>query len=162
MDEKQYLKMRAKAAEEYKKNLEAIDRVWHMSHPDREPPSSKTRPLALDSPVMRALTGQPEPVASNGSKPFSLSETVKEILAELPDGAEISQPIILNRLTARYPELKPRIQKDQIKAQVAGVLSRMAKSNQLLRIRPSHGSEPSVFKKNIVAGLDIAPARPHG
>lgn len=147
MDEKQYLKMRAKADEEYKKNLEAIDRVWHMSHPDKAPPQPKGSTSASYLPPSDTLASPRSGMSSNGSKPFVLSEAVKEAIAEHPEFADISQPIILQKLVARYPEIKPRIQKDQIKAQIAGMLSRMVKSEDLRRIREHHGSEPAVFRK---------------
>lgn len=159
MDEKQYLRMRARAEEEYRKNLEAIDRVWHMSHPDKAPPTEAKKPAQTVERVADRII-HPVPVIANG---FIVSVAVKEVIQDLPDHTEISQPIILRKILERYPEVKPRIEKDQIKAQIAGALSRMAKANQLLRIRPSHGSEPSVFKKNIVVDLDdTARARPHG
>lgn len=147
MDEKQYLKMHAKADEEYRKNLEAIDRVWHMSHPDKAPPLHKGGSLGLGSPVMQALMTQPKTTPTNGSKPFVLSEAVRQAIEKLPGNADISQPIILRKLLDRYPEIKPRVEKDQIKAQIAGLLSRMAKSDSLERVKAAHGSEPGVFKK---------------
>lgn len=159
MDEKQYLKMRAKAEEEYKKNLEAIDRVWHMSHPDKAPPADPKRPTqAVERLAERGFLAVP--VIANG---FIVSVAVKEAIRQLPENAEVTQPMILRHILDRYPDVKPRIEKDQIKAQIAGVLSRMTKSGQLIRLRPSHGSEPSVFKKLFRADIDdTARARPHG
>jgi hypothetical protein len=130
-----------------------------MSHPDKAPPST---PQQVSQRVEKMAEHgiHPIPVISNG---FIVSVAVKEAIQELPENAEISQPIILRKILERHPEVKPRIEKDQIKAQIAGVLSRMAKGRQLLRVRPSHGSEPSVFKKNIVVDIDdTARQRPHG
>lgn len=159
MDEKQYLKMRAKAEEEYRKNLEAIDRVWHMSHPDKAPPANPKETARMVE-TLAEHSVHLMPVTGNG---FLVSPAVKEVLQELPENAEVSQPIILRKILERYPEVKPRVQKDQIKAQIAGVLSRMAKSNQLQRIRPSHGSEPSVFRKTIQVDVDhTSRPRPNG
>ena len=147
MDAKQYLKMRAKAEDEFKKNLEAIDRVWHMSHPDKAPPVPKAGSLSDVLRVSEAVIRLPEPLASNGHNPFVLSQAIKQIIAEMPYNAEFSQPVILHKLLIVHPELKPRVARDQIKAQIAGLLSRLAKRDEITRIKEGHGSEPSIFKK---------------
>jgi hypothetical protein len=161
MDEKHYLKMRAKADEEYRKNLEALDRVWHMSNPDKPPPVPKTKAQGVEvhhRVSVATLFGDAEPIQTNGTKPFPLSDAVKRVIAQMPEDADISQPIILRRILDIYPEVRPRVQKDQIKAQIAGILSRMTKVNELMRVRDSYGSEPSVFRKS--DGVDHNTARP--
>jgi hypothetical protein len=147
MDEKQYLKMRAKAEDEFKKNLEAIDRVWYISHPDKAPPAPKTPKDADVIHVSSSVVRLPEPLASNGHRPFVLSEAVKQVIAQMPEESGLSQPIILGKLLVKHPDLRPRVEKDQIKAQIAGLLSRMAKRDELIRTKESHGSEPAVFRK---------------
>ena len=142
MDEKQYLKMRAKAEEEYKKNLEAIDRVWHMAHPDKPAPGSGiVRVSASASLSPSAFFG------GSVSTPFVLTNTVDQIVAQMPVGSEVSQPIVLAKLLELHPELKPRVKKDQIKPRIAGRLSKMERRDELMKLRQSHGSEPTVFRK---------------
>src|ERR1041384_1450487 len=110
MDEKQYLRMRAKAEEEYKKNLEAIDRVWHMAHPDKQFPGSTTASTSRGSSPSVSLATSPAP--------FVLTNVVDQIVAKMPDSSEVSQPIVLARLLDLYPELRPRVKKDQIKPRI--------------------------------------------
>lgn len=137
MDEKQYLKMRAKAEEEYKKNLEAIDRVWHMAHPDRPLPGGARFPL---SPSV-------SPNASLAAAPFVLTNTVDQIVRQMPQGSEVSQPIVLAKLLEAHPELKSRVKKDQIKPRIAARLTKMEKRDELVKVQESHGSDPAVFRK---------------
>jgi hypothetical protein len=138
MDEKQYLKMRARAEEEYKKNLEAIDRVWHMAHPDKPLPGTRVSPGASVSPSVSLTASQ---------TPFVLTNVVDRIVAEMPESSEISQPIVLARLLELHPDLRSRVKKDQIKPRIAGRLSKMERQNELIKMRESHGSEPAVFRK---------------
>ena len=84
---------------------------------------------------------------------FIVSLAVKEAIAEMADTQDISQPIILRKLLHKHPEIEPKIEKDQIKAQIAGTLSRLYKAGKLLRVKASHGSEPGIYKKNIVAEM---------
>ena len=149
MDAKQYLKAIAKAAEEYRKNLEAIDRVWAMNHPNTKPPVSPEK-TAKTFERLAEVGIHPAPVASNG---FVLSRAVKDFLIETPENVDISQPTILKRLVADHPDIKSRIEHEQFKAQIAGMLTRMFKKEKLERIKESHGSEPAVYRKK--AGVDI-------
>jgi hypothetical protein len=147
MDEKQYHKAVAKAKEEYEKNLEAINRVWLINHPNTPTPTpAQTTERMVERMAEAGLHATP--LNNNG---FVLSLAVKESIAQLPETQDISQPMILKRLLAQYPEIKPRVKKEQFKPQIAGVLGRLAKAGKLERIKASHGSEPSIFRKKAEA-----------
>jgi hypothetical protein len=74
-------------------------------------------------------------------KGFSLTESIKGLLLHIE--GDITQPLIYDLLTAKYPDVAPYIQR----ASIATTLGKLEDRGVLKVTDPGYGSQPRVYRK---------------
>lgn len=141
MKDEEFKALHIKVEEEARRNHEAIDRVWMMDNPGKTLPIWNV-PTSAPTPSTRAKVGKGKEV-----QPFPLTGEVSRVIDHFQSDADITTRNVVQPLGERFPELAAKVESGMTAAQVAGVLSRLAKQGKLRLAKRGFGSAPNVYRK---------------
>jgi hypothetical protein len=136
ISEREYCKMRAKIEDEYHRNVDALDRIWFLSHPLQAPPQKTTpnqRPAAIAKPAAEV------PNAADGEVLFSKRGAVRAAIHGL--SGHFGSKDIRAALTASDPEASRQITDNQL----SSIIARLAELEEIYAVIPKTGRTPAVY-----------------
>lgn len=146
MNRRLYSELKKKIESRYKKDLEALERVWTIANEDSE---SALTPKAVDEIIDQAESTSKEQssVLQNGHdgpvKRFSLRREIERMITEFGPDEDITQGDIRHKLEHQFPDHSDFFQS----ASVSSALRRIAQSGDLVLISTGTGSEPNRYRK---------------
>lgn len=126
----------------------SLDRLWPFLSTLQGDLALASLAQAAQPPSQLPLeTPTPNGASERKRHPFALRRAVREIINNLSDEEEISQPDLYDRLLSSYPALKEQ-EPPNFRAQIASVLNRLAYQEGLITVaRAGRGNNPHVYRK---------------
>jgi hypothetical protein len=156
MRREEYLELREKIEARYKRDIEALERVWIIANEHSE---SKASPETIREVVEQAATTpeQESETASNDQnrevRRFSLRREIEALLPEFAPDEDITQGEVRRRLGQRFPGYEDFMKS----ASVSSALRRIAQSDDLVLVSVGSGSEPNRYRRS--SGIENANER---
>jgi len=142
----EYQQLKAKIEARYRRDIEALERVWIIAN---EYGDSRPSPETIREVVEQAATppgGEPEakPNEQNGEiKRFSLRREIENMLPEFGPDEDITSGNVKRTLMERFPGHDAFMHS----ASVSSALRRIAQSGDLVLVSTGKGSEPNRYRK---------------
>lgn len=146
MKRAEYLRLKDKIEARYKRDMEALERVWAIANEGSQ--STLTSETVHEIVEQASPASEEEPAAAqNGhggpAKRFSLRREIEKMLPEFGPGQDITQGEVRHRLERRFPDHGDFFHS----ASVSSALRRIAQSGDLVLVSTGSGNEPNRYRK---------------
>lgn len=163
MEIEEFLKLKGKIESSYKRDMEALQRVWAIANEDNEPALTSETVHEIVEQVDRSpeeqlsalapSEGSPAVQSENGAlKRWSLRKEIERLLPEFGADEDITSGKVKRTLMERFPDHTAFMHS----ASVSSALRRIAQSGKLVLVSTGIGSEPNRYRKpeDVGAGME--------
>jgi hypothetical protein len=151
MDRAEYTRLREKIEHRYRRDLDALDRVWEMSQ-DGEPAGPPAPTVVANSSLPLRHVG-PTTHQSNGATPAPTSpdktrmDVISLVRKAIPymTAAKFDCSDIFDAIISDHPDLEEKLNKSSI----TSALNRLVDSQEIYLLERGAGKRATVFQKTV-------------